>query len=344
MNTDAASEYFINLNYVCNERCIFCAADVTNHMIRVEGHNPWVTLEEIRTWVGESPPGPRDRVLLAGGEPTLHRELLPIVRFLSANCRDVTIFTNGVRLANPAFARSAVEAGIHRFEIALFGATAAAHEAITRLPGSFERTLEALRVLDTLRRECDFAVELRLLVSRQSSCGNPDVVRMLGERAARVDAISLNRLILSSTARETDACISWEEARPAINETARLVREAGFDLLFEAIPLCVFEGENAAFVKEQVGRSRARIAAGLEPASWRMRYFDPFLAAGRIPQGSSLAPVALPLPCMRCEYLNSCGRVEDWYVRRYGHAGLRTIPREQQPRLETTPAATAAER
>jgi MoaA/NifB/PqqE/SkfB family radical SAM enzyme len=94
--------------------------------------------------------------MLAGGEPTLHRELCPIVRLLGANCGDVTLFTNGLRLEDPAFARAVVLAGVTRFEIALFGASAERHDAVTRLPGSFERTLRALRVLIALRESVEF--------------------------------------------------------------------------------------------------------------------------------------------------------------------------------------------
>src|SRR5438132_12514513 len=127
--------YYLNINYVCNERCVFCASDLTNR-VRLDGRGAWVTVDEVRNWLGDELPGPSDRVMLAGGEPTLHRELLPIVRVLGANCPDVVIFSNGLRFADPAFARGAVEAGITRFEIALFGASAESHEAVTRVRGS----------------------------------------------------------------------------------------------------------------------------------------------------------------------------------------------------------------
>jgi molybdenum cofactor biosynthesis enzyme MoaA len=165
------TSYYVNVNYVCNEHCTFCASDLTNR-VRLDGRGAWVNLDEVRSWLGDCPPGPDDRVMLAGGEPTLHRELLPIVRLLGANCRDVVIFSNGVRLADPDFARAATEAGITRFEIALFGATAERHEAITRLRGSFERTLLALNTLAGLRRDFELHVDVRLLVSRHCPTGS----------------------------------------------------------------------------------------------------------------------------------------------------------------------------
>ncbi len=331
-STVIGTKYYLNLNYVCNERCVFCASDLTNNF-RLDGRAPWLTLEEIRAWVGDTPPGPHDRVMLAGGEPTLHRELLPIVRFLGARCRNVTLFSNGLRLADPAFARACVEAGVTRFEIALFGASADTHEAVTQVRGSFARTLTALEVLTALRREYDFTVEVRLLVSRHSAAENPAIVRLVHARVPAVDAFSLNRLILSQHAVAADATISWEAARASINESTHLVRAYGYDLVFGAIPLCLFEGENARYVRTALARHAERIAHGLEPAAWRTRYLDPALPSASGGEEVPVARLALPDPCLPCDYLPVCGRVESWYVRRYRTAGLRTV------RLADSPAA-----
>lgn len=315
-----ATTYYLNINYVCNEHCIFCASDLTNN-VRLNGRGAWVSLQEVRDWLNGTTPGPEDRVMVAGGEPTLHRELLPIVQLLSQQCQDVVIFSNGVRFADPDFARATVEAGITRFEIALFGATAQAHEAITCLQGSFERTLQGLQALAALRSEFDFAIEVRLLVSNQCADENPAIVRMIHDRVPGVDAFSLNRLILSDNAANTHATISWADARDSINEAARLVRQFGYELEFSAMPLCVFEADNAEYVRRQTLREAVR----LDSRRWELRYFDPVLAAGQLPTTSSRSPLALLEPCMRCDYLSVCGRVEDWYAARYGSSGLHSV-------------------
>ncbi len=312
--------YYANLNYVCNERCVFCAAEMANGALRVAGHASWVTLDEVKAWVGGDRPGPRDRVLIAGGEPTLHRDLFPIVRFLGRDCGAVSIFTNGLRLADRAFAEEAVRAGITRFEVALYGARPESHDAVTRRPGSFERTLAGLRTLTELPRRGHFVVDVRLLVSRQSAFENPDIVRVVRERAPGVDTFSLNRLLLSQDALASQAPISYAEAREPINETARLVRELGYTLAFDSLPLCVFDGDNADWVRTQV-----RPGAGPPDAGERFLYFDPYVAAGAEPESSLVQRRALPDPCLSCDYLAACRRVEGWYVRRFGFAGLRPV-------------------
>ena len=147
------------------------------------------------------------------------------------------------------------------------------------------------------------------------------IVRMVHERAPGVDAFSLNRLILSDNATDADATVSWADAGPAINEAARLIRHYGYELEFSAMPLCVFEGDNAEFVRAQTLREAIRF----DSRRWEMRYFDPLLAVGDTPTKSSRGPLSLPDVCMRCDYLSVCGRVEDWYAQRYGAAGLSSV-------------------
>ncbi len=87
------------------------------------------------------------------------------------------------------------------------------------------------------------------------------------------------------------------------------------------MPLCVFEDDNAEFVRAQVLREAMRN----DSRAWQMRYFDPLLAVGQTPTRSSRAPLGLPACCVRCDYLSACGRVEDWYVNRFGTQGLHPV-------------------
>lgn len=313
--------YFVNVNYICNERCVFCAANLADGPMRIDGRSR-LTVDDLEAWLGEERPAPDDKVAIAGGEPTLHRELFDLVRWLAARGPNVVLFTNGLKLADPDYAKGALDAGVTRFEIALFGASAETHEAVTRRPGSFERTIDALNVLGSLRRERAFALEVRLLVSKQTIADNPNIVRLVHDRVVGVDAFSLNRLILSEDAAVVDATVSWAEARPSINASATLIRELGYELRHQSLPLCVYEGDNEDYVRAYVRERLNGPAESLAPPEFR--YIDPRTVAGRTAESFG-APVALPNLCFGCHYLAVCGRVEEWYVERYGTAGLRRM-------------------
>src|SRR5713226_1845621 len=115
--------HFVNLTWICNERCVFCAADLAHGPRLERDSRDGVALDHVVRWIETEKLGPDDEVAIAGGEPTLHRQFLPIVRqFAQRGCR-VTLFTNGLRLADPTFARSVIDAGVSRIEIGLFGSS-----------------------------------------------------------------------------------------------------------------------------------------------------------------------------------------------------------------------------
>lgn len=315
------TKHYLNINYLCNERCTFCASDLTNNLGGPRADRQ-LDFETVLRWIHQQPPGPHDRILLAGGEPTLHPDLDKIAGVFSAFGVEVTLFTNGLRFSNEDYTRRLVETGISRFEIAIFGSTAETHDAITRVHGSFDRTIRALENLVALRLDHTFTIQVRLLVSRQCYRENPAIVEVINRRVPGVDEFSLNRLILSDHARMADATVSWRDARASINEVASQVLRHGYKLIFGGIPLCLFEKENAAYIHEQTRLLLQRIMTEQEPSSWNFRYLDPVVAEGKPTGQNSRSNLALLDLCQACEYLSVCGRVEDWYVQLYGAEGL----------------------
>src|SRR5205085_2919064 len=98
----------------CNFRCVYCmpAAGL-----------PWIpreqtlTAQEIARVVRELAPLGLRRVRLTGGEPTLRRDLVEIVRLLREvpEVEDLSLSTNGVRFCqDPSLARTLRDAGLDR--------------------------------------------------------------------------------------------------------------------------------------------------------------------------------------------------------------------------------------
>jgi uncharacterized Fe-S cluster-containing radical SAM superfamily protein len=321
--------FFLNLSYVCNERCTFCAADIENDVRRAKemGYDVWLRLETIKKWAGGDLPGATDRVFLAGGEPTLSRDLFDIVRFLGQQCRDIVLFTNALKLADPAYAAEAVAAGISEFQVAVYGATPATHDAVTLVNGSLERTLTGLGNLAALARDNPgITVCVRLLFSRQSTPENPDIVRLVHARAPGVTTIGLNRLILSQAARAAEAAISWDEARPSINLSMRMARQLGYKVDFWAMPLCLFDDDNAAFVRAAVVARHLAVRSGRQTAQGgELRYLDPLVVAGHAEAGAAARQAAHPAACLGCDYRGYCERVEPWYGELFGTDALRRV-------------------
>ena len=308
-------QHYVNINYTCNERCVFCASDLTNSP--EAGVRSQVSIDAIRAWISQRRPRAGDEVQLAGGEPTLHRHLFEIVRLFARHCSAITLFTNGVRLANSEYACQAIEAGISEFQIALFGSSPDAHDDITRRRGSFAATIEALNQLSSQRGRRRCSIVVRLLVARQCVAALPDIVHAVRQLAPGVDTFSVNRLILSDKAQRASATVSWAEARPAVNAAMRAARDYGYAFDFWSVPLCLFERDNAAYVGRRV-RSQMRGKA----RQCRVRYLDPIATSDDILGEPCQDAIILPQVCRSCDYKNVCGGIEDWYHAMFGQTGL----------------------
>jgi len=137
----------VTVDFHCNSACTFCIVQ--------EGMNNYrgVPLDRFAAIVEDNLRSRKyDRVIFTGGEVTLEKSLFDFVRLArdSGSFRHVRLQTNGRKLADPAFARELVDAGIDEFFVSLHGDTASLHDAITQRPGSYDELLRGLQNLATL--------------------------------------------------------------------------------------------------------------------------------------------------------------------------------------------------
>lgn len=134
----------VTVDFHCNSACTFCIVQ--------EGMNNYrgVPFERFARIVDDSARTDKyDRLLFTGGEVTLERGLFRFIDYAkqSGAFRHLRLQTNGRKLADAAFARSLIDAGIDEFFISLHGDTAELHDRITQRPGSFDELIRGLENL-----------------------------------------------------------------------------------------------------------------------------------------------------------------------------------------------------
>jgi MoaA/NifB/PqqE/SkfB family radical SAM enzyme len=171
---------FIQDNYVemtvhfrCNLKCQHCMIEGTMDWLQPESE---AQLREIlarnaaeRLWKG---------LILTGSEVTLRDDLPELARRIRASgFEHVRIQTHGVRLASESYCRELVEAGIDEFFVSVTAADAATHDAITQVPGAFDRMLRGLENLDAMQGVTTLT---NTVITRLSYQQLPAVVERLG--------------------------------------------------------------------------------------------------------------------------------------------------------------------
>ncbi len=105
-----------------------------------------VSLSSVRRQLAQGRREGLRRVVLSGGEATLHPEYLKIIRLArQLGYKHIQTITNGRRFCYPAFLEDAVAAGLDEITFSLHGHTPALHDRLTRTPGAFLQAVAGLR-------------------------------------------------------------------------------------------------------------------------------------------------------------------------------------------------------
>lgn len=127
----------LELTYRCNERCVHCYVDDPADAGRE------LSLEEYRALFDQLRALGCISVLLTGGEVTMRKDFLEIAQSAVDKGLCVDVYTNGLSLSIAQIERLA-GMGLNSVSFSLYGPDAQTHDAITQIPGSFDRTMRSM--------------------------------------------------------------------------------------------------------------------------------------------------------------------------------------------------------
>jgi AdoMet-dependent heme synthase len=128
----------MDVTYRCNERCVHCYLDHDDH-----GE---MTTAEIKGVLDQLAEAGVFFLTFSGGEVFMRRDFFEILEYARGLMFNVKIKTNAVMI-HESEAQRIRELGVDTIQISLYSHRAEVHDAITKLPGSFERSIKAIRFL-----------------------------------------------------------------------------------------------------------------------------------------------------------------------------------------------------
>lgn len=133
--------FVLQPGFACNLRCSFCYYRDSV----MKGITKDYSTEEVKAKLREAKSLGLDQVDISGGEPTLRSDLQEIIRY----ARDigfikVCLITNGIRIADKAYADSLVEAGLNEILFSTHGTNKEEHDKLTNVKGSFDNIWKAV--------------------------------------------------------------------------------------------------------------------------------------------------------------------------------------------------------
>ena len=128
----------LELTYRCNLRCSHCYVDLKEA--------DELSFEEWKKVLNQLKAAGTLYLLLTGGEIMVRTDFLDIATYARNNGFFIALLTN-CTLVTPAISRAIAQLRPFTLGTSLYGATATTHEEVTRVPGSFHKTLEGISQL-----------------------------------------------------------------------------------------------------------------------------------------------------------------------------------------------------
>jgi len=206
----------VDLTMACNERCVHC--------YRVIEDRPELTTGELKALFADLARAGTLYLTFSGGEIFLRRDLFELIAEAKRLHFDLRLKTNAL-LLTAARARRLRDLGVRQVDVSIYSAEAAVHDAVTKIPGSLERSLIAIGHL----REAGVHVKIACPLMRDTVSGYRGV-RALAERLGV--ACGIDPMITA----KNDGDRSTVPLRIGRGELARVLREGAAEI--EPLPAC----------------------------------------------------------------------------------------------------------
>lgn len=227
------AKHWVRLATACNSRCLFCLdADTPRNL--------FVPRDDVRAELERGLGLGADKVILSGGEASLHPEFHEIVAEARTLGYDrVQTVTNGWRFAERDFLRRSVDAGLGEITYSLHGDTPALHDTLTRTEGAFARILMAIA---RSVRERALITNVDVVINKMNVGRLDRIVELAIELGVR--EFDLLHVIPQANAYEFRDQLFYDvrEHLPVLHKVFRLNRHPGFHIWTNRFPVHFLEG------------------------------------------------------------------------------------------------------
>lgn len=246
----------IVLTYKCNNRCKWCYAAPLDFSSQEMSLEKAKKVLDLLKKLGVKVVG------FIGGEPTLYTELFPLVKYAKKEGFDITLYTNGRKLADESFLNELIEAGVNQINISIQSIKSKVHDSITGCDGSLNETIKGIE--NCFKR--NVATRLLVVLSHKKLSVYKELMNRFKESTQQFIFFRELPLFCKSAAQQN--ILSNKESAEIVPKIYDYSKEIGVNCFFYLrMPLCWFE-EN--FLDKTLDKQLAsntchtRYGAGLE--------------------------------------------------------------------------------
>jgi radical SAM protein with 4Fe4S-binding SPASM domain len=175
-------------------------------------------------------------VSFTGGEPTLRAELPELIAYAADLGFRVNLITNGTRIT-PPLARALADAGLASAQVSLEGVSKRAHERVTAVLGSYEKTLTGVRNL----KSTGIRVHTNTTINRDNLAECPQMPGFVKNHLG-LERFSMNLMIpTGSAALNHKLVVRYRDIGPHLEAIAASAKAENVEFMwYSPTPMCMF--------------------------------------------------------------------------------------------------------
>lgn len=220
----------------CNHQCLHCAEPFFSLHAAVPPLDQEKLLHQIRAARTEG----AGWIHVGGGEPTCHPGLADYIGLVHSVGLKVILRTNGYLLSSSDYAGTLLSHKIDFIYVTVHSCRAHVHDFMTRVPGSFEKTIQGVRhILEIQDREA-FAVTIVITALNYM---------MLEEMVRYLQRLGVRMIEFCGLVNEAgklafpNLLVDLMCVQPHLHQAARVCRESGMAYILRSMPLCILPEE-----------------------------------------------------------------------------------------------------
>ncbi len=283
------------LGYDCNLACDYCT--ITPEM-RTQALDTQTVVATMQRGIADG----YDHVSFTGGEPTIRRDLVGLVRAAKKlGFKGIKVQSNGLVFAHAPNLDRILDAGVDRIHISIHTHDPVRYETLVRRTGTYGLMVQSLRNL--VDRPVTTVADV--IIKADTYRDLPSAIAWLGAlgvRAADLWFVSLT----DGNRHNVDSMPRMTEVVPAMHEAFAAGRAAGMTLRSLHLPRCLL-GDDAVHA--------------FDPGSQKVKVVTP--EATFALSESRVSPQRHVPACEGCRFRTECPGVRRDYLDRFGDAEIR---------------------
>ena len=294
----------LKIGFSCNNLCRFCIQGNKRYTY------PDKSTKEIKTALEKSRKE-AEGVVFTGGEPAFRPQLLlEWVKYAKKiGYKSIQIQTNGRMFAYKDYCQDIIKAGANEFSPAIHGSNPQIHDYLTRVPGSWEETVQGIKNLKLLGQY----ILTNSVICKLNYKDLPNLAKLLVNLKVnqfQFAFMHINEIIAHDKALIEEIVPRYSEVESYVKKGLQIGINAGIRVMTEAIPLCFMKGYED-YIAEKIIPDTHVFDANFEVKNYT-KY--------RKTQGKAKGP-----NCQKCKYYNICEGIWKEYPQIFGWDELRPI-------------------